>query len=174
MVVSDERRSALLNLLADHVLAHGLSASSLRPLAKAAHISDRMLLYYFQDKAAVMYATIECIMLRLVAEMDAQKSELLLPLEQLQKQLSAIVCSDALWPYMRLWLEIASLAARGDPFYRAVGGQIARGFLEWGSAQLDSSSPEQRAVDAARLLVTLEGMALLKSVGLDDVLAKAV
>ncbi len=174
MVVSDERRAALLDMLADYVLAQGLSASSLRPLAKAAQTSDRMLLYYFKDKSAVIYATIERVMFRLVAEMEAQKTKTPLPLDQLQKELSAIVCADALWPYMRLWLEIASLAARGDPFYRTVGEQIARGFLAWGAAQLDSKSPEQLITDAAKLLVTIEGMVVLKSVGLDDVLQKAV
>ena len=39
----EDRRALLLGKLADHVLAHGLSASSLRPLAKAAGTSDRML-----------------------------------------------------------------------------------------------------------------------------------
>jgi AcrR family transcriptional regulator len=174
MVVSNERFAALLDMLADHVLSEGLSASSLRPLAKAAQTSDRMLLYYFNDKAAVMYAVIEHVMLRLVAVMEAQKTAKLLPLDLLQKELSAIVCADILWPYMRLWLEIASLAARGDSFYRAVGEQIARRFLEWGSAQLDSPNAEQHRTDAAKLLVTIEGMVVLKSVGLDDVLNRAV
>ncbi len=174
MVVSDERRSALLDKLADHVLAEGLSASSLRSLAKAAKTSDRMLLYYFKDKAEMMTGIIERIMLRLLMEMEAQKTQKPLPLARLQKQLSAIICADALWPYMRLWLEIAGLSARGDPFYRSVGEQIARGFLAWGEAQLECPDPKQRVIDAAKLLVTIEGMVVLKSVGLDDILDKAV
>jgi AcrR family transcriptional regulator len=53
-MASDDRLSLLLDRLADYVLAHGLTASSLRPLARAAGTSDRMLLYYFADKDAVM------------------------------------------------------------------------------------------------------------------------
>ena len=56
MTKPDSRRTEIVERLADHVLAHGLSASSLRPLAKAAGTSDRMLLYYFADKSEMMTA----------------------------------------------------------------------------------------------------------------------
>jgi hypothetical protein len=55
-----------------------------------------------------------------------------------------------------------------------VGEQIGRGFLEWGRAQLKSDTDAQRDIDAARLLVSMEGMLFLKSIGLDDVNAKAL
>jgi hypothetical protein len=75
---------------------------------------------------------------------------------------------------MRIWLQVAARAAMGDAFYRAVGEQIGRGFLEWGRAQLQSDTDAQRDIDAARLLVSMEGMLFLKSIGLDDVNAKAL
>ena len=169
-VSPDTRRDAILDRLADYVLAQGLSASSLRPLAKAAQTSDRMLLYYFSDKAEIIAATLDRISLRLVGVMNEQTAQTPLPLDQLRPKLLAIVLADAMWPYMRLWLEIASLAARGDVFYRSVGEQIARGFLAWGAAQLDSASE----TDAANLLIMIEGTVLLKSVGLDDVCRQAL
>ena len=45
MTRTDKDRTRLLDRLAAHVIAHGLSAASLRPLAKAAGTSDRMLMY---------------------------------------------------------------------------------------------------------------------------------
>jgi hypothetical protein len=75
---------------------------------------------------------------------------------------------------MRIWLEVASKAAMGDAYYRKVGEQIGRGFLEWGKAQLKSDNEAQRDIDAAKLLVSIEGMLVLKSLGLDDVVAKAL
>ncbi|UVO51881.1 TetR/AcrR family transcriptional regulator [Sphingomonas sp. SUN019] len=170
VVKSDDRRAAMLDALADHVLAHGLSGSSLRPLAKAAGISDRMLLYYFPDKAAVVAATLEVVAARLTALMAERTGSARLPLETLRRELAAFLLDDRLWPYMRLWLEVASRAAR-DPFYRAVGERIGRGFLAWGAAQLDGGDNPK---DAARLLVTIEGMVLLKSLGMEDVAALAV
>jgi AcrR family transcriptional regulator len=166
---SDTRRAALLERLADHVLAHGLSASSLRPLAKAAGTSDRMLLYYFPDKGAVIAAVLEVVAARMVALLDARRAPGMLPYAALKAQLIAIVFAADLWPYMRLWLEMASLAAHGDPVFRAVGEQLGRGFLAWGAAQLESASDATRDVEAAQLLVAVEGTLLLRSVGLEDV-----
>jgi AcrR family transcriptional regulator len=173
MAKSGDRRAALLERLADHVLAHGLSASSLRPLAKAAGTSDRMLLYYFPDKGAVIAAVLEVVAARMVTLLDARKATGPLPFGALKRQLLAIVFADDLWPYMRLWLEMASLAALGDPVFRAVGEQLGRGFLAWGAAQLDSADDVAREVEAAQLLVAIEGTLLLRSVGLDDVAARA-
>jgi AcrR family transcriptional regulator len=169
VVKSDDRRAVLLDRMADHLLTHGISESSLRPLAKAARTSDRMLLYYFNDKAEMITATLEHIALRLGTLLAQQGASTPLPIDQLTPKLFDLLCAESLWPYMRLWLEIASLAAKDDPVCHVVGEKIARGFLDWGAAQLDSPTPEARAQDAARFLVTIEGMVLLKSVGLDDV-----
>ena len=168
-MTSDDRRAAMLDALADHVLAHGLTGSSLRPLAKAAGISDRMLLYYFPDKAAVVAATLEVIAARLTGLMAERTGAGRLPLDALRRELASFLFDDRLWPYMRLWLEVASRATR-DQFYRAVGERIGRGFLAWGAAQLEGGDPK----DAARLLVTIEGMLVLKSLGMEDVGALAV
>jgi AcrR family transcriptional regulator len=173
LTVSEERRVAILDSLADHVLEHGLSASSLRALAAAAGTSDRMLLYYFRDKPELIAATLARIAERLVAILDGQRTTAPRPMEELRAELVQSLFSDQFWPYMRLWIEIAALSAKGDPFYRQVGGEIGRGFLAWGASQLAAPDPESRARDAARLLVTIEGMLLLKSIGLDDVVDEA-
>jgi AcrR family transcriptional regulator len=173
VVKADDRRAALLDRLADHLLVHGIAGSSLRPLAKAAQTSDRMLLYYFKDKSDMMTAILTRVAERLVAILDARTTGARLRLETLQARLLTILLAEDLWPYMRLWLEIAALAARDDPFYRDIGGQMARGFLAWGAAQLDSKA-EVHERDAARLLIGIEGVLLLKSVGLGDVCQKAI
>ncbi len=173
LTVSEERRLAILDSLADHVLEHGLSASSLRALAAAAGTSDRMLLYYFRDKSEIIAATIGTIAGRLMALLGGDAAGAPKPFDALKEELVAILFSDRFWPYMRLWLEVAALSAKGDPFYRQVGGEIGRGFLAWGASQLAAHDPESRARDAARLLVTIEGMLLLKSIGLDDVVNEA-
>lgn len=164
---SDERRSAILDQLADYVLAEGLAAASLRPLAAAAGLSDRMLLYYFKDKQEVIGAVLERIAQRLTALLSASVHPEPLPYEELRRRLPRFVLADEVWPYLRLWLEIAALAARNDPLFRAVGEQIARGFLLWAQGQLASATPAERELDAVRLMIQIEGMALLKSVGLE-------
>jgi AcrR family transcriptional regulator len=163
------RRADIIDRLADHVLAHGLDASSLRPLAAAAQTSDRMLLYYFTDKADLIAATLAQIAARLHKLLIARSTNTRLPLAALRAQLVPLILDDALWPYMKIWLEIASRSARHEQPYRTIGEQIARGFLAWGASQLDSPSAAQLKIDAAQLLMGIEGMVLLKSLGLDDV-----
>lgn len=170
----DTKRADIIERLTAFVLAEGLSASSLRPLAKAAGTSDRMLLYYFKDKSDIITAVLEQISAQLVEMIADRTATELMPVDALRRKLAGIVFEDALWPYMRIWLEVAARAAMGDPFYRAVGEQIGRGFLEWGKSQLQSDSDAQREIDAARLLVSIEGMLFLKSIGLDDVSGKAL
>jgi AcrR family transcriptional regulator len=167
VLTPDTRRAVILESLADYVLAHGVSASSLRPLAKAAGTSDRMLLYYFTDKAEMMTATLGVIAGRIMAAMEARKAPRPLPFEQLQPIILDAIVDDDMWPFMRVWLEIASLSANGDTFYRAVGEQLGRDFLAWGAAQIDAPDEAQRHNLAARMLVMAEGMVVLKSIGLD-------
>lgn len=167
----EDRRAAIIDVLVDHVLAHGLAATSLRPLAKAAGTSDRMLLYYFKDKDEIVRAILEHGAARLTVLLNERKAPEPLPRQRLLVTLVDILFADDLLPYMQLALEIASLAARGDPLYRAVGEQIERGFLAWAGAQLDCADDAERAVEAAQLLIALEGILFLKSVGLDDVCA---
>ena len=174
VTLPDDRRSALLDRLADYVLAEGISAASLRRLARAADTSDRMLLYYFTDKADVIAATLDHVSARLVTRLEERTARVPLPLDRLCRDLARILFTDDMWPFMRLWLEIAALAGRGDPVYRDLGERLGRGFLDWGAAQLDSPDPEARAADAARLFVMMEGTLLLKSVGMDDIAARAV
>lgn len=171
---SDARRDAILDRLADFVLAEGLAAASLRPMARAAKLSDRMLLYYFKDKSEVLAATLERVAARLIAVMSDRAAPRSLPLEPLIAHLQRMLFADEFWPHLRLWLEIAGRSAAGDPLCREIGERILRGFLAWGAAQLDSPTPEAREADAARLLALIEGMVVLKAVGMDDVCRKAL
>ena len=52
MTKKKPNRQALLADLAEHVLKNGLNNASLRPMAKAAGTSDRMLIYHFGSKDA--------------------------------------------------------------------------------------------------------------------------
>jgi AcrR family transcriptional regulator len=169
MKKSDDRRADIIKALSIYVLAEGLAASNLRALAAAAGLSDRMLLYYYKDKDDIIAATLESIAAQLTILLGARTAAKLLPFAQLRAALASTLFVDDLWPYMTLWLEIAGLSARGDRLYRAVGEQLGRGFLAWGASQLDCTTDAQRMREAAQLLIEIEGMVLLKSIGMSDV-----
>lgn len=173
MAVSSDKKTDLIERLADHILSHGLLNASLRPLAKAAGTSDRMLLYYFKDKDALMEAVLDNIAARITVILDQSAAPEPLPLETLAPMLIESMKSDLFWPYLRLWLETAALAAGGDPLYKSVGERIGRGFVTWGASQLAAPDEASRQRDAAKLLVQVEGSVLLRSLGLEDVVSEA-
>lgn len=163
---AEDRRSALIERLLDHVLTEGLRNATLRPLAKAAGTSDRMLLYYFKDKDELVSAVLERAAARLAGILSEEMSPRTMPLPALKARLTELVTREDIWPYMRLGLDIASLSAGGDPLYRAVGYQIGLGFLEWAKAQLKRPPGPVRDREAAELLTFIEGVLYLHAIGL--------
>src|SRR3984957_15457340 len=162
MNVRSDRRQAAIDRMADHILLEGLGAATLRPLAAAAGTSDRMLLYYFADKDELLTATLDRIAARMISELDgAIPVEPRRPFAVLLEQVWAAMASEYLQPFMPLWLDLASGAARGLQPHRDVAGAIADGFLDWGAIRL-------RAASLAPLFLTaIEGMYLLKAIGRD-------
>lgn len=156
------------------MLAHGLDASSLRPLAAAAGTSDRMLLYYFTDKADILESTLDLVVRRLTAALAPITRKTPQPADKLRKAIWSVVRADELHPYMRLWLDIAARAARDEAPFRAVGERIARGFMAWIASQLDAESDRARTLQAARMLAEIEGLLLLDAVGAGDLCALAL
>lgn len=171
-MLSTDRLDPLIDKLADHVLAAGLAASSLRPLARAAGTSDRMLLYYFADKDAVIAAALERIAARMIALLAMAAPPRPLAPTALRDHLAPLLADPGVWPFMRVWLDMAARAAQGDAAIRAVGARIGQSFLDWLGCHLDV--PEAaRAGAAARLLIEIEGTVLLASLGLDDAISAA-
>jgi AcrR family transcriptional regulator len=168
------KRAALLGPVCAHLLAHGLDRSSLRDLAAAAGTSDRMLLYYFRDKADLMAAAMERLGMMLQEELAAARAPEPLGEAALRDRLVAMVLDDAVWPFMQVWLEIAARSGRGDPLFRETGNLIGAGFITWISSQSDAPTEAARRDVATRLLPVLDGLILLKAVGLAETCAAAI
>jgi AcrR family transcriptional regulator len=170
---ADDRRDALVDALADHLLDVGLAGASLRSFAAVAETSDRMLLYYFKDKAEIVAAAMARVAERMTVALTDFAGPARLPLAEATVRVVAFASSAEMRPGMQLWLEAASAAARGDALCRTVGEAVARGFVAWGQTLLDSP-PEHLAADAARLMLAAEGAVFLSAVGLDDIVALAI
>jgi AcrR family transcriptional regulator len=160
------RRAELAEKIADHLLGEGLSAATLRPIARAAGLSDRMLIYYFETRDAAIAAGLERAAARLADRLDGAAAPGPLPSDALVRHLAPFILDPAQGPVMKLWLEIAARAARGEQPYAGIAPMIAGRFLEWVTRQLDA--PEDvRDGEALAVLAQLDGMALLHAAGLD-------
>lgn len=157
--------ATLLDAMADHVLVHGLNTASLRPLAKAAGTSDRMLIYRFGSKDQLIAALLDHLAARMADGLSqVMPSE---PAESFADCIGDIVellRSDGFTPYLRVWLDIVSAAAQGNAAHLASGKQIIEGFLDWITYRLPAGTKDRDA--AARLALTLvEGTIVMDAVG---------
>jgi len=175
MTVRDERREAAIERIADHLLSEGLGAATLRPLAAAVGTSDRMLLYYFADKEELLTATLARIAARMTAQLDAAiPAGPRSPFSVLLEQVWAAMASESLRPFMPLWLELASGAARGLQPHLDISGQIADGFLGWVASRLQPDGDGEPSSLAPLFMASIEGLYLLKAIGRGAVVESAI
>jgi AcrR family transcriptional regulator len=156
------KRRELTLRLADIVMAEGLADLGLRPAAARLATSDRMLLYYFGSKAELVLTVLACISERLsLALSGAGKPSRVSP-DVLLTRASALVADPATVPFMRIWIEISAMGARGQEPYRSFAHQTVAAWLDWINARLDLPSKEERRHYAAAILTILEGATLLE------------
>lgn len=149
--------------IATHLLRSGLARTSLRELAGAAGISDRMLLYYFEDKVDVLSSALKNVAADLAQVLGQAVPEgtKLTPMA-LIGQMSQLIASKQVKPFMSLWLEVVAAAARGGKPYTQVARQIAGGFLDWAESRLVETTESRRAT-AAMILAMIDGLALIEA-----------
>ena len=154
------KREEVVSRLVPHVLAVGLGDVSLRRLAGVAGTSDRMLLYYFDDKDDLLMAVLREIGDRQAVALDELVgSEPLPPAEALRTVWKALK-SDAFADHLRLWLDLSSRAGRGDPVFGALVEGVRERSIAWASQLLDVPQREKRAVSLL-LMAAIDGQVVL-------------
>lgn len=159
-----EARDALLAKMAAHVLTAGLNDATLRPLARAAGTSDRMLIYRFGSKEGLIGALLDHLAAQMTVLLDAAALPPATTPQALAAELAGLMRSPALRPYAALWLEIVAGAARGVPGYGAAAERILAHFHGWLMQRLPPATPAPAAT-AARVLALIEGALVLSAAG---------
>lgn len=147
------------------MLAHGLAGLSLRPLARAAGTSDRMLIYHFGSK--------EQLVAELLGHLAKQFADALgqaFPAGRARsrrdcfEQVMAATGKPAFAPFFRLWWDIVGGCARGEQAYLASAGAIMDLLLQWVETHLPPDDPDP-AAGARAVLTMIEGAQMLAAVG---------
>lgn len=173
MTLTDDRRQVWLDGMAQHVLIHGLTHASLRPLAAAVGTSDRMLIYHFGSKDGVIGALLRHLAAGFVAGLEAA-----LPpgraahVQVCLAEVVALLRDPGMAGYCRVWLDILA-AAGGSAAHRAAGQEIMAGFAAWLEGRLPEGT-EGAADVAAGLLTLIEGVLVMDSVGQSALADRAV
>lgn len=161
-------RETLLPRLAAHVLEHGLDGASLRPLAKAAGTSDRMLIYHFGNKATLITDLLGYIAAQYSAALGAALGDT--PAKTRQECLARIMAQGSqpeMQAFIVLWWDIVAGAARGVPGYREAAQAMMTQQLAWLEGQMPAGDPDP-AGGARYLMTMIEGALMLSAVGHGD------
>ncbi|WP_379551068.1 TetR/AcrR family transcriptional regulator [Qipengyuania sp. DGS5-3] len=158
-------RESLLPGLAAHVLEHGFENASLRPLAKAAGTSDRMLIYHFNNKEQMVKDILTYIAGVYSASLqEAMGHERATSRKECVVRILAVGREPAMQPFLTLWWEIVAGAARGVAGYKEAAEAMMSELLAWLEGQMPEDDPDPEG--GARYLMTLiEGSLMLSVVG---------
>lgn len=169
-----QQRERVLTRLADHLLATGLSQASLRELARAGGVSDRMLLYYFADKAEVLAEACAQVAARIANQLEATfPPGTRLPAREMMREAARMTTGGDMRPFMRLWVEIVAAAARGEAPFVGIAAALLDGFLGWAQAHLEVGPDEDVEAEAALVIATIDGLALIDICRADDLIERA-
>ena len=174
MVSREEGRQQVQAALARHLLDSGLSRTSLRQLAGAAGISDRMLLYYYADKAEALSAAMAAVAAQLAGQLASAMpgNERLSPRELVGAAVRFTAGAEAR-PVMRLWIEVVAAAARGETPFPGLANGIAEGFIDWAEARLDPSGLADPRATSAGIIALIDGLAVVAVCADEALVARA-
>jgi len=168
MVQMQLSRETLLPKLAAHVLEHGLGQASLRPLAKAAGTSDRMLIYHFGNKEALITELLSYIATLYSGALDAMLgADRPATRQECIARILGAGSDPAMQAFLVLWWDIVAGAARGLPGYGAAAEEMMAKQLEWLEGQMPEDDPDP-AGGARYLMTVIEGTLMLSAVGHGD------
>ena len=162
-------RETLLPKLATYVLEHGLGSLSLRPLAKAVGTSDRMLIYHFGSKDALISDLLQYLASLFASSLDAAMPH--------GRSVSRRDCYDQVIeatgkpdfaPFFQLWWDIVAGCARGNAAYLASAGAIMDLLLDWVTNHLPLDDPDPEA-GAKIVLTMIEGSQMMGAIGRNSI-----
>ncbi|MEO0398830.1 MAG: TetR/AcrR family transcriptional regulator [Pseudomonadota bacterium] len=174
MPPATDPKPALLAALADYVLKNGLNSASLRPMAKAAGTSDRMLIYHFGSKDELITE----VTWRLAADL-ADKLDDALPPTRAETEAACVrdivrlLRTPTFQPYMMVWLDIVSAAIQGNANHSAAGAAMIDGYLDWLEQRLPETT-KNKPVRAKALMTLIEGVVVMDAVGRSAVADAAI
>lgn len=169
MTIREQQRAMVVDRLAAHMLEHGLAHNSLRQLAAAAKVSDRMLLYYFADKAEILSAVMGRVAGELAQRLaGAIPDDRLLPPSELIVRAAAFTTGPDMRRFMRLWVEVVAAASGGEVPFPDIVRQVMGGFRAWVDARLALPEGADREGTAAAIIAMIDGLALVDICSDDD------
>ena len=158
----ESRRAALVSRIAALLLARGCAEIPLRELARELDTSDRMLLYYFEDKADLVQTTLGTVATKLAQTLQTALPSGRVAPARLLAQVSTLLASRPVKPYMSVWADLVAHGTRGEEPYRSLMTASAAGWVDRIDSRLDLPEGAERRRVAAVVLTIAEGSRMLE------------
>ena len=156
----------LIAAMAAHVRSVGLAGASLRPLARAAGTSDRMLIYHFGTKAKLIEALLDRLAQELLGALGAALPARPAASEgALAAEILALLRTPTFRPYLRVWFDILSATGREDGDHAAIARRILAGQVDWIAARLPAETADPKS-HAKAMLALIQGALVLDLAGM--------
>lgn len=156
------KKAEIIQAITHYLIEKGVADIGLRKLADVAGTSDRMLIYYFETKDALIGQVLQTIVAHLAAQLDVLLGQEKRTADELLTALLSLSSTPPFNAVIQLWFEVVGLAARGQEPYATNATAIAATWLQWIESRLVDGQTEQ----ALSLFAMLEGRLLLKLVGI--------
>lgn len=157
------KKAEIIQQVMHYFVEDGLSDIGLRKLAAVADTSDRMLIYYFKTKDALVGEVLHTVAANLARQLDSALGQHERTPDVLLQELLALSHTPKFNLVTRLWFEVIGLAARGEEPYASNATAIAHNWLQWIASRLEDSYADQ----AETLFAELEGRLMLSILGIN-------
>ena len=155
MVLAETRRAAL-ERIARFLMSGDLSRTSLRGLALAAGLNDRVFALHFRSRSEVLKEASA-----LLRGEFGQRLATALPgatrmsPEAMSETARQVIEAPTIKPYMSLWLEIIGAGARGEAPFVDIAASVINQILDWMETLLDIEDPADRRAMAGLIFTSL-------------------
>jgi len=155
MVLAETRRAAL-ERIARFLMSGDLSRTSLRGLALAAGLNDRVFALHFRSRSEVLKEASA-----LLRGEFGQRLATALPgatrmsPEAMSETARQVIEAPTIKPYMSLWLEIIGAGARGEAPFVDIAASVINQILDWLETLLDIEDPADRRAMAGLIFTSL-------------------
>ena len=143
--------------------SEGLSSLTFARVARQAGTSDRMVVYYFATKEALVSAVLEVVANQLRDAIGAAFTAPAADYRDVVQSAWPVLSSESTQPTFRLFFEALGFAAAGRQPYTAVVPALLLEWVGWVSGLLGgTASQRQREAEAA--IAVIDGLLLLREI----------
>jgi AcrR family transcriptional regulator len=156
------KRSALVRRIVHALLTAGVADIPLRELAAAIGTSDRMLLYYFTDKAELVRASLDEVSAQFAERLAGRVPKRSNPAILIGEVLRLFASKELSRPLM-VWADLSARGSRGEEPFHMIARDTVNRWLVWLEDRLDMDANPTRRDIAIAILTVIEGTRLLEA-----------